>query len=860
MAGRAPEVHQKLGYASPAELVLHLPLRYEDETRLTPLSDLRPGEAVLVEGVVAHAEVQHRPRKQLVVQIEAPPHPPSPSGRGAGGEGQARHIPLPPETLEFARQLRRNQTDVEQLVWSVLRDRRLADAKFQRQRPVGPYFLDFYCHERKLAIELDGGQHAEREHDRKRDAFLQAQGVRVLRFWNHDVLQRTEAVLEAIWQALHPPSPLAPLPGGEGRHSIFVPVLFLRFLHYYPSQVTQLKPGAQVRLFGEVRQGYHGLEMVHPRYRLVAPGAPLTAALTPVYPSVASLSQNALRKAVAGVLEEADLSESLPPGLPSRLGLPGFESAVRLLHAPPPDADLHALQARSHPAWRRLKFDELLAQQLALRRHAQARHRLAAASLADRHGLIERLLAALPFRLTGAQRRSLGEILRDLADTHPMNRLLQGDVGSGKTLVAAGACLAAVSAGHQAAVMAPTEILAEQHYLKFREWLAPLGIRVAWFAAAQKGRARREALEAVSSGAAQVAVGTHALFQEGVAFRSLALAVVDEQHRFGVAQRLALRNKGTPPSPNGGEAGVRSPSVGAPSGAKFAAKAAPTPSPEGGEEPPLAPHLLMLSATPIPRSLAMSYLADLDVSVIDELPPGRTPIATRLITMNRRAEVIERLRRYCADGAQAYWVSPLIEESQKLELKAAEDTHAELAAALPELAIGLVHGRMKAEEKAAVMAAFKAGAIQLLVATTVIEVGVDVPNAGLMVIDHAERMGLAQLHQLRGRVGRGTRASSCLLLYAEPLSETARQRLRIIRENQDGFAIAREDLKLRGPGEFLGARQSGVPLLRFADLEIDLDLLEAARAAAAELLARDPEAARRHLARWMPRGEALMLA
>ena len=821
MPAKAAEVHEKLGYATAAELILHLPLRYEDETRLTPLRDLRPGLPALVEGEVTQADVQYRPRRQLVVQLVEPTSP-SPVGRGARGEGHTRHIPLPSETIEFARRLRHQQTDAEQLIWQLLRDRRLTDAKFQRQKPVGPYFIDFYCHERKLAIELEGGQHADQtERDFKRDALLKSQGIRTLRYWNNEVLQKTESVLEAIWQALNP-SPPPPLPAGEGRHDVFAPTLFFRLLHFYPNQQAQLKPGNRIRLFGEPRQGFHGLEMVHPRYRLVKPDTPLSETLTPVYPTVAGLAQNVIRKAIAAALLDADLGEVLPVPLLERLKLPGFEPSLRRLHSPPPEAALAALELKTDLAWPRLKFDELLAQQLALKRYAQARHRLSALPLKDEQGLIERYLAALPFAPTGAQRRAIKEILHDLTGRHPMNRLLQGDVGSGKTLVACVACLAAVGSGLQAAMMAPTEILAEQHYLKLRDWLEPLGLKVVWLAAAFKGAAKREALAQIADGSAQVVVGTHALFQEGVEFHALALAVVDEQHRFGVAQRLALREK--------------------------------------GKHKATQPHLLMMSATPIPRSLAMSYLADLDVSVIDELPPGRSPVSTKLITMNRRDEVIERLRHYCADGAQAYWVCPLVEESQKLELKAALDTYEEMQAALPELKVGLVHGRMKAEEKATAMAAFKAGDIQLLVATTVIEVGVDVPNASLMVIDHAERMGLAQLHQLRGRVGRGSRESTCLLLYADALSDLAKQRLKIIRDSQDGFAIAREDLKLRGPGEFLGARQSGLPLLRFADLENDVELLEAARDIADELLKHDPDIVQRHLARWLPHGDSFMLA
>jgi ATP-dependent DNA helicase RecG len=520
---------------------------------------------------------------------------------------------------------------------------------------------------------------------------------------------------------------------------------------------------------------------------------------------------------------------------------------VNALHHPQPDADLNALEARATPAWQRIKFDELLAQQLSLRLAARQRQKLSAVPLSHADELESRLLASLPFALTSAQRRALDEIHHDLTRPHPMNRLLQGDVGSGKTLVAVLTVLPALAAGGQVAVMAPTEILAEQLYLKMHEWLDPLGMQVAWIAAATKGKAKKDALAGIASGEIHVAVGTHALFQAGVSFANLTLTVVDEQHRFGVGQRLALREKG------------------------------------GQEDSNHMPHLLMMSATPIPRSLAMSYYADLDVSVIDELPPGRTPINTRVMSMKRRDEVIGRLRDYCLSshspgrpkndlapsgggsgispepgaqpiGAQAYWVCPLVEESEKLQLRAAEESHAELVELLPELNIGLVHGRMKGEEKAAAMAAFKAGEIHLLVATTVIEVGVDVPNAALMVIEHAERYGLAQLHQLRGRVGRGSRESTCLLLYGDALSDSGRQRLRIIKEYADGFAIAREDLKLRGPGEFMGARQSGQQILRFANLETDLDLLEAARNTAEELLARRPEVADRHLARWLPRG------
>jgi len=700
-------VARKLGYAASGDLILHLPLRYQDETRLTPLRDVHMGVDVLVEGVVVHAEVQMRPRRQLLVEI-------------------------------------------------------------------------------------------------------------------------AESVT----------------PGS--------PHLYFRLLHFYPSQLNQLQPGVRVRLFGEVKPGFFGAEMVHPQLRIVRDNTPLPATLTPVYPSVAAFSQNAVRKAVELALQQADLSDTLPANVLHKLavgcgeqsephhlphhaercgsslttsyGLPGFSEALNALHHPPPDADLNALEAQATPAWHRIKFDELLAQQLSLRLAARQRKQLSAVPLSSDGGLAQRLLAALPFSLTTAQQRALDEIQRDLARPHPMNRLLQGDVGSGKTLVAALTLLPALAAGGQVAVMAPTEILAEQLYVKFCEWLQPLGMQVAWIAAATKGKAKKDSLARIASGEINVAVGTHALFQAGVSFANLTLTIVDEQHRFGVGQRLALREKG------------------------------------GLNEANRVPHLLMMSATPIPRSLAMSYYADLDVSVIDELPPGRTPITTKVMSLKRRDEVIGRLRDYCQTGAQAYWVCPLVEESEKLQLRAAEESHAELTELLPELNIGLVHGRMKGEEKAAAMAAFKAGKIHLLVATTVIEVGVDVPNAALMVIEHAERYGLAQLHQLRGRVGRGARESTCLLLYGDALSDSGRQRLRIIKDYADGFAIAREDLKLRGPGEFMGARQSGQQILRFANLETDLDLLEAARNTAEHLLTHQPEVADRHLARWLPRGLAYLRA
>ena len=651
----------KLGIASDADLLLHLPLRYEDETRLHPIATLRVGEQAQIQATVREVEVSARPRRSL-----------------------------------------------------------------------------------KLAVEDAGGS------------------------------------------------------------------LLVRFLHFYPSQLKEFQPGRIFRFSGEVRGGFFGLEMVHPRYRRVEdPAAPLAENLTPVYPTTAGLSQAALRRLIVQALAQADLTDTLAGDLLAGLDLPDFAASVRFLHGPPADTPVAALEARSHPAFRRLAFDELLAQQLSLLQSRARHRRRGAPALAPAGRLDHALRAALPFALTAAQEKAWREIAADLVRPHPMRRLLQGDVGSGKTVVAALACLAAVEAGCQATLMAPTEILAEQHYRKLGQWLAPLGLEVGWFASALPAAEKRRVREALASGRIAVAVGTHALFQNEVAFARLGLAVVDEQHRFGVAQRLALAQKG------------------------------------------VEPHLLMMSATPIPRTLAMSYYADLDVSVIDALPPGRRPVATRLASEARRAEVLARVREICLAGGQAYWVCPLIEESEKLDLQAALDTYDTLRSQLPELSVGLVHGRLKAQEKNAVMGAFQAGAVQLLVATTVIEVGVDVPNASLMVIEHAERMGLAQLHQLRGRVGRGSRASVCVLLYQTPLSEAARSRLKVIYENTDGFEIARQDLLQRGPGEFLGARQSGAPLLRFADPKRGVALLDAARAAAAALLAQAPQGAAAHLARWL---------
>ena len=592
--------------------------------------------------------------------------------------------------------------------------------------------------------------------------------------------------------------------------------LLLRFMNFYGSQVKQLAEGARVRARGELKHGFFGAEMVHPAYKVVNEGAPLPASLTPVYPSGEGLSQTVLRRAIADAMKRIDWSDTVPAPIRARLGLIDFAPAVKLLHYPPADVDEHALGERSHPAWERMKFDELLAQQLSLKRAQRARREKGAPPLRAVGTLSEAFLKGLPFALTGAQQRVVQEIRADLAESYPMQRLLQGDVGSGKTVVSALAAAQAIDSGYQAALMAPTEILAEQHFRKIAAWMEPLGVQVAWLTGSLKKKEKAASNALIESGQAQLVIGTHALIQDTVQFAKLGLVIVDEQHRFGVGQRLTLRNKGS----------------------------------DG-----LVPHQLMMSATPIPRTLAMTYYADLEVSVIDELPPGRSPIVTRAIDQMRRDEVIERVYAAALEGRQVYWVCPLIEESEALQLQTATETYETLAESLPELQVGLVHGRMKPAEKQEVMDAFSAGQVHVLVATTVIEVGVDVPNASLMVIEHAERFGLSQLHQLRGRVGRGSAASVCLLLYQSPLGQVAKQRLMTMRETTDGFEIARRDLEIRGPGEFLGARQSGQAMLRFADLELDGWLVERARDVAQYLL--DGEKPERiavvdaHLARWL---------
>ena len=600
--------------------------------------------------------------------------------------------------------------------------------------------------------------------------------------------------------------------------------LQLRFLNFYPSQQKQMAVGAHIRVRGEVREGFQGPEIVHPTVRAVTADAPLPTSLTPVYPASAGVSQLAIRKAVTQALRDPSLHESLAEFLPQKLmaellpsnDWPNLQSAITYLHQPPADADTQALLERTHSAWRRVQFEELLAQQISLKRaHAirQERHAPSFKQAEKAQSLEVGLLKALPFELTTAQTRVWDEIGHDLSNSFPMNRLLQGDVGSGKTVVAALAAARVIDHGYQAAVMAPTEILAEQHYLKMKEWFEPLGVQVAWLSGSLKAKEKRLAQEMIESGGAQLIIGTHALIQENVSFAKLGLAVIDEQHRFGVRQRLEIQQR------------------------------------VGSEL--FYCHQLMMSATPIPRTLAMTYYADLDVSVIDELPPGRKPITTKVVKATRRDEVIGGLQSWLSKGLQAYWVCPLIEESEALQLQTAVESFEQLTQALPEFKVGLVHGRLKAEEKAAVMAAFKANEIQLLVATTVIEVGVDVPNAALMVIEHAERFGYAQIHQLRGRVGRGSADSVCILMYAEPLSLAAKERLQTLRETSDGFVIAECDLSLRGPGELLGAKQSGDAMLRFVDLQRDAWLIELAQQAAERLLADHADIVERHLERWL---------
>ena len=619
----------------------------------------------------------------------------------------------------------------------------------------------------------------------------------------------------------------------------------LRFINFYPSHQKTMSVGALIRVRGEIRGGFVGREMVHPSFKLA--GGELPGALTPVYSTVAGLPQAYLRKAVLGGLGRADLSETIPaPFLSKKVPQPLWKlhQALQFLHHPTPDVALSVLEDRSHPAWQRLKAEELLAQQLSQLQARRVRSAMRAPALDGlalqntQCTLHDQLLERLPFRLTAAQQRVDVEIAGDLKKNVPMHRLLQGDVGSGKTVVAALAAARCMDAGWQCALMAPTEILAEQHFRKLISWLEPLGLKTAWLTGSQKAKERREALAMIASGEAALVVGTHAVIQDKVVFKNLALAIIDEQHRFGVAQRLALRSKMSPET-------VPAEPV----------EASADPSTGSGRTGNNEPHLLMMTATPIPRTLAMSYYADLDVSTIDELPPGRTPIVTKVVSDARRDEVVERIRAQVAEGRQVYWVCPLIEESESIDLVNATQTHEALTAALPGALIGLLHSRMLVAEKKAVMSLFNEGLMAVLVSTTVIEVGVDVPNASLMVIEHAERFGLSQLHQLRGRVGRGAAASACVLLYstgdAPRLGETARARLKAMVETNDGFEIARRDLEIRGPGEFLGARQSGAPLLRFADLQTDAEWLAWARALAPAMLDQYADLAHRHILRWL---------
>jgi len=594
--------------------------------------------------------------------------------------------------------------------------------------------------------------------------------------------------------------------------------LVLRFFHFRAAQVAQFIPGARIRCYGTPKPGQNGLEIVHPSYRVLddQDNGALGDALDPVYPLVEGIGPASMRKLILQALErlpETAALELLPAALLRELQLPSLRQALLDMHRPARDSDLAALAAGTHPAQRRLALEELLAHNLSLRRQRIALQRHQAPVLGCGDALAEQLRAALPFQLTGAQQRVYAQIRHDLAQPLPMLRLVQGDVGSGKTVVAAMAAMLAVEAGKQAALAAPTELLAEQHLANLRGWLEPLGVRVAWLAGKVTGKARATVLAQVASGDAQVVVGTHALMQESVAFHDLALAIVDEQHRFGVHQRLALRDKGA--------AGA------------------------------FVPHQLIMTATPIPRTLAMAAYADLDVSAIDELPPGRTPVQTVALSGERRPELVERIRAACAEGRQAYWVCTLIDDSDEVVAQAAQGTFEALSAQLPELRVGLVHGRMKPAEKTATMRAFKSGDLDLLVATTVIEVGVDVPNASLMIVENAERLGLAQLHQLRGRVGRGATASNCVLLYQSPLSNMAKQRLATMRETSDGFVIAEKDLELRGPGELLGTRQTGLATFRVADLARDADLLPLVRELADRLLAESPHIADRIIARWV---------
>lgn len=610
----------------------------------------------------------------------------------------------------------------------------------------------------------------------------------------------------------------------RGRRNLLVRIadgsgqLTLRFFHFSRAQQAQFRQGLHVTCFGEARKGPAGLEMIHPEYRLLREqqDPSINDSLTPIYPATEGVQQGRLRNLTDQALarmRESPPVELLPKNILDKLALPTLAEAIHYLHRPPADADVAQMQAGKHPCQQRLAFEELLAHYLSLKNLRALADSVDAPALGGGKDEVRGFIRALPFKLTGAQQRVVDEILSDLETPHPMMRLIQGDVGSGKTVVAAIACLKAVSCGVQAAIMAPTELLAEQHWRSFSDWFRPLGLEPAWLSGSQRTVARRKSLEAIQNGAAKIVVGTHALFQEGVTFCKLGLVVIDEQHRFGVHQRMALRDKGV------GSRGH--------------------------------PHQLVMTATPIPRTLAMAAYADLDTSVIDELPPGRQPITTIAVPDTRRAEVVERVRSACAAGQQAYWVCPLIEESETLDFEAAEASYKMLTEALPDVRVGLVHGRMRPAEKERGMQAFKEGLIQLLVATTVIEVGVDVPNASLMIIENAERMGLSQLHQLRGRVGRGSIQSHCVLVYKPPLGRIAKSRLSMLRETNDGFVVAERDLELRGPGELLGTRQTGLPDYRVANLVRDAELMPQVQIAAETIRLQAPEAAAAIVRRWL---------
>jgi len=610
----------------------------------------------------------------------------------------------------------------------------------------------------------------------------------------------------------------------RGRRNLLVRIgdgsgqLTLRFFHFSRHQQAQFQVGASIVCFGEVRRGQSGFEIIHPEYRIVRDeqSAITTDSLTPIYPATEGVQQGRLRSLTDQALRMMTShppEELLPVATIKKLGLPSLADAILYLHRPPADADVEKILAGTHPCQKRLAFEELLAHYLSLRNLRALAASEDAIALREGNEDVSGFVADLPFQLTAAQDRVIGEILSDLAQPHPMMRLIQGDVGSGKTVVAAVACIKAIACGVQAAIMAPTEILAEQHWRSFSDWFRPLGIEPAWLSGSQRAAARRESLEVIANGSARIVVGTHALFQEGVDFKQLGLVVIDEQHRFGVHQRMALRDKGVS------------------SGAH--------------------PHQLVMTATPIPRTLAMAAYADLDTSIIDELPPGRQPVTTIAVPETRRGDVVERVRLACASGQQAYWVCPLIEESEVLDYQAAEASYEMLSEALPDLRIGLVHGRMRPAEKERGMKSFKEGLIQLLVATTVIEVGVDVPNASLMIIENAERMGLSQLHQLRGRVGRGAAQSHCVLLYKSPLGRIAKQRLAVLRDTNDGFIVAQRDLELRGPGELLGTRQTGLPEYRIANLVRDAELMPQVQMAATALYKENDDRGIAIVRRWL---------